>query len=85
MKQQTDCRCSIGRESNVHNELLGHSCAALAGLVLSSLYYSPSLAGGIWRSVDPVAAAIRPSMQKGLGEMIRTLVLTLVIARLLGC
>ena len=58
--------------------------ATLVVFVFSSLYYSPLLVGKIWRSVDPVAAAIKPSMVKGVLELIRTLILTLVITKLVG-
>jgi Protein of unknown function (DUF1761) len=58
--------------------------AAVAAFVMSSLYYSPLLLGNLWRSVDPVASAgMRPSAGKMLGEIVRTLVITFVIARLL--
>jgi hypothetical protein len=59
--------------------------AAITAFVISSLYYSPLLLGGIWRTVDPVVtAALKPSMTKALVEFIRTVAITLVIARLLA-
>lgn len=65
------------------------AAAAVAAFLFSSLYYSPLLLGNVWRAVDPVAtAAVRPSPAKALFEFIRTLVITLVLARimtLLGC
>ena len=58
--------------------------AAVAAFVMSSLYYSPLLLGGVWRSVDPVATAgMAPSIGKILGEIVRTLVITFVVARLI--
>ena len=59
--------------------------AAIAAFVFSSLYYSPLLLGGVWRSVDPVVtAATKASAAKALVEFLRTLVITLVIARVLA-
>ena len=59
--------------------------AALAAFVMSSLYYSPLLLGNVWRSVDPgPAAAATPSMGKVVAEMVRTLVITYVLARLIA-
>ena len=46
--------------------------AALAAFVMSSLYYSPPLVGGIWRAVDPAAATITFSLWKPLIEILRT-------------
>jgi hypothetical protein len=57
--------------------------AAVAAFVMSSLYYSPPLLGGIWRSVDPAAASSAPSLAKAVIEFARTLIITFVIARLL--
>jgi hypothetical protein len=58
--------------------------AAVAAFVMSSLYYSPLLLGNWWRSVDPGATAgMTPSIGKILGEIVRTLVITFVVARLL--
>ena len=58
--------------------------AAFAAFVMSSLYYSPLLLGNVWRRLDPVATAgLTPSPGKMLAEIVRTLVITLVIARLL--
>ena len=57
--------------------------AALAAFVMSSLYYSPPLVGGIWRAVDPAAAAITFSFWKPLIEILRTLGIAFVMAHLL--
>jgi hypothetical protein len=58
--------------------------AAVAAFVMSSLYYSPLLLGGVWRRVDPVATVgMTPSIGKILGEIVRTLVITFVVARLI--
>ena len=57
--------------------------AALAAFVMSSLYYSPLLVGGIWRAVDPAVAALSFSPWKPLVEILRTLGITFVMARLL--
>ena len=52
---------------------------------MSSLYYSPLLLGNVWRAVDPVASAgTTPSIGKVLGEVVRTLVITYVLARLIA-
>ena len=59
--------------------------AAFAAFVMSSLYYSPLLLGNVWRAVDPVATAgMTPSIGKAVGELFRTLIITLVIARLMA-
>ena len=59
--------------------------AAIAAFVFSSLYYSPLLLGGVWRTVDPVVTtAAKPSGATALVEFGRTLVITLVIARVLA-
>ena len=59
--------------------------AALAAFVMSSLYYSPLLIGNLWRVVDPVATAnATPSTWMVLGEIVRTLVITYVLARLVA-
>jgi hypothetical protein len=59
--------------------------AALAAFVMSSLYYSPLLLGNLRRAVDPVATAgTTPSIGRVLGEMVRTLVITYVLARLIA-
>lgn len=59
--------------------------AAIAAFVFSSLYYSPLLLGGVWRRVDPVAtASAKASGAKALIEFVRTVVITLVIARVLS-
>ncbi len=60
------------------------AAAAVAAFLFSSLYYSPLLLGNVWRAVDPVAtAAVRPSPAKALVEFVRTVVITLVIARIM--
>jgi hypothetical protein len=59
--------------------------AGLAAFVMSSLYYSPLLLGNLWRAVDPVATAgMTPSLLKAVGELFRTIIITLVIARLMA-
>ena len=59
--------------------------AALAAFVMSSLYYSPLLLGNVWLAVDPGSTAgTTPSIGKVLGEIIRTLVITFVVARLIA-
>jgi hypothetical protein len=59
--------------------------AALAAFVMSSLYYSPLLLGNVRRVVDPVATAgTTPSIGRVLGEIVRTLVITYVLARLMA-
>jgi hypothetical protein len=66
------------------NSLVAIAAAALAAFVLSSLYYSPLLAGNLWRAVDPVAAAgMTPSLWKVVAEILRTIVITCVVAHLL--
>ena len=56
--------------------------AAVAAFLMSSLYYSPLLLGDIWRAVDP-AAVVNASAAKAAAEFLRTLIITLVIARIL--
>jgi uncharacterized protein DUF1761 len=59
--------------------------AALAAFVMSSLYYSPLLLGNVWLAVDPGSAAgTTPSVGRVLGEIVRTLVITFVVARLIA-
>ena len=59
--------------------------AALAAFVMSSLYYSPPLLGGVWRAVDPVATSgMAFSPWKLLVEIPRTLGVAFVMARLLA-
>lgn len=59
--------------------------AAITAFVFSSLYYSPLLLGGIWRTIDPVVTAgSKPSMTKAVAEFVRTLLITLVMSRLLA-
>jgi hypothetical protein len=57
--------------------------AALAAFVMSSLYYSPLLVGNLWRDVDPgPTGGTTPSRWKVVGEIVRTLLITSVLARL---
>jgi hypothetical protein len=59
--------------------------AALAAFVMSSLYYSPLLLGNVWRAMDPGATtSATPSIGRVVGEIARTLVITYVLARLIG-
>ncbi len=59
--------------------------AALAAFLMSSLYYSPLLLGNVWLAVDPGSAAgTTPSIGRVLGEIVRTLVITFVVARLIA-
>ena len=59
--------------------------AALAAFLMSSLYYSPLLLGNVWLAVDPASAAgTTPSIGRVLGEIVRTLVITFVVARLIA-
>jgi hypothetical protein len=59
--------------------------AALAAFAMSSLYYSPLLLGNVWRAVDTGSmAGAAPSIGKVLGEIVRTLVITYVLARLVA-
>jgi len=59
--------------------------AALAAFVMSSLYYSPLLLGNVWRAVDPGPTAdMTPSITRVIGEIVRTLVITYVLARLIA-
>jgi len=59
--------------------------AAFAAFVMSSLYYSPLLLGNVWRAVDPVATAgMTQSPLKAVAELFRTVIITLVIARLMA-
>lgn len=59
--------------------------AGLAAFVMSSLYYSPLLLGNVWRAVDPVATAgVTPPILKAVGELFRTIIISLVIARLMA-
>jgi hypothetical protein len=57
--------------------------AALVAFVFSSLYYSPLLLGNLWRAVDPAAAGIAFAPWKPIVELLRTMAIALVIARLL--
>src|SRR5438132_872885 len=58
--------------------------AAFAAFVMSSLYYSPPLLGGVWRAVDPAAtAAMTFAPWKPLVEILRTFGVSLVMAHLL--
>jgi len=59
--------------------------AALAAFLMSSLYYSPLLLGNVWRAVNPgPTAGTTPSLGKVVGELLRTLVITYVLARLIA-
>ena len=59
--------------------------AASAAFVMSSLYYSRLLLGKVWLAVDPGSAAgTTPSIARVLGEIVRTLVITFVVARLIA-
>jgi len=59
--------------------------AALSAFVLSSLYYSPLLLGNVWRAVDRVATTgTTPSIAKVVGEILRTIIITFVIARVIA-
>ena len=59
--------------------------AALAAFLMSSLYYSPLLLGNVRLAVDPGSAAgTTPSIGRVLGEIVRTLVITFVLARLIA-
>jgi hypothetical protein len=59
--------------------------ATLAAFLMSSLYYSPLVLGNVWLAVDPGSAAgTIPSIGRVLGEMVRTLVITFVIARVIA-
>jgi hypothetical protein len=59
--------------------------AGLAAFVVSSLYCSPLLLGNVWHAVDPVATAgMTPSIGKAFAEIVRTLVITYVFARLMA-
>jgi hypothetical protein len=57
--------------------------AAITAFVMSSLYYSPLLLGGVWRAVDPAAAAVAAAPWKPVVEMLRTAGIAFVMARLL--
>jgi len=59
--------------------------ASVAAFVMSSLYYSPLLLGNVWRAVDPGATSgMKPSIVRVLGEMVRTLVISIVVAHLIA-
>lgn len=57
--------------------------AAVCAFAISSLYYSPLLLGNVWRAVDPVASSMTFPPWKGVVEIVRTLGITFVMARLL--
>jgi hypothetical protein len=58
--------------------------ATFAAFLFSSLYYSPMLLGNVWRAVDPASAtATAPSIGKVVGEIVRTFIITYVLARLI--
>ena len=57
---------------------------AFAAFVMSSLYYSPLLLGNVWRAVDPAAViGTAPLIWKVAGEIVRTVIITYVLARLI--
>jgi hypothetical protein len=59
--------------------------AAAAAFVMSSVYYSPFGLGNVWHAVDPASTAgSTPAIGKVAGEMVRTLVITYVLARLIA-
>jgi hypothetical protein len=59
--------------------------AAVAAFVMSSLYYSPFGLGNVWHAVDPSSTAgSTPSVGKVSSEIVRTLVITYVLARLIA-
>jgi hypothetical protein len=58
--------------------------ATFAAFLFSSLYYSPMLLGNVWRAVDPASAtATAPSIGNVVGEIVRTFIITYVLARLI--
>lgn len=64
---------------------LAVAIATISAFLMSSLYYSPLIAGDFWRAVDPVTvAAIKPSLSKAAIEIARTLVITYLLARLVN-
>jgi hypothetical protein len=59
--------------------------AAVAAFVMSSVYYSPFGVGNVWHAVDPSSTAgSTPSVGKVSSEIVRTLVITYVLARLIA-
>jgi Protein of unknown function (DUF1761) len=80
------------RGLTLHNALLmskinylAVAAAAFAAFIMSSVYYSPLVLGDVWRAVDPNAAAAgSPSVGRVVGELIRTVVITFVLARLIA-
>ena len=59
--------------------------AAFAAFIMSSIYYSPFALGNVWHAVDPHSTAgTTPSIGKIVGELIRTLIITYVLARLIA-
>lgn len=57
---------------------------AFAAFVMSSLYYRPLLLGNVWRAVDPAAViGTAPLIWKVIGEIVRTVIITYVLARLI--
>jgi hypothetical protein len=59
--------------------------AALAAFLMSSVYYSPLLLGNVWHAVNPgPTTGTAPSLGKVVGELLRTLVIAYVLARLIA-
>ena len=59
--------------------------AAFAAFIMSSIYYSPFALGNVWHAVDPHSTAgATPSIGKIVGELIRTFIITYVLARLIA-
>lgn len=58
--------------------------AGFAAFVMSSLYYSPALLGNVWHAVDPIGADTTLSLWKLPVEILSTLGVTYVVARLLA-
>jgi hypothetical protein len=59
--------------------------AAVAAFLFSSLYYSPLLLGNVLGAVDPVyRGGLRPPITTILIEIVRTLGVTYVVARLVA-
>ncbi|MDQ2843621.1 MAG: DUF1761 domain-containing protein [Acidobacteriota bacterium] len=59
--------------------------AAVAAFLFSALYYSPLLLGNVLGAVDPVyRGGLKPSIATILVEIVRTLGITYVLARLIA-
>lgn len=68
-----------------HVNFLAVGSAAVAAFVFSSLYYSPIGIGNLWRAVDPASnAGMKPSILLALSELVRTVAVTYVLARILA-